>query len=122
MKAQTLRKLFAVAFVGLIIAFAVALYLQPKDACLREIYNLDHQLEGKVTRKFQDGNRSNIETIDVQNPDGILNFICSKEELAEFYEYAQEGDSLFKPKGSTDIRLFRNDFDTTIVVYYDCDK
>ncbi|MCB9227502.1 MAG: hypothetical protein H6578_10090 [Chitinophagales bacterium] len=121
MSSGKLEKVGGILFLSAIALFAIFLLLQPSDECLSKKYILNKDLQGVVVEKFYDNKHSNVEVIKVRNNNYNVNFNSYSERLPLF-NYTQIGDSIYKPKGVLEIKLFRGGFDTTFVFNYDCDK
>ncbi|MCB9225900.1 MAG: hypothetical protein H6578_01845 [Chitinophagales bacterium] len=117
-----LEKLGSILFLSAIVFFVIFLLLQPSDGCLKKKNLLNHDLNGVVVEKFYDIKFSNVETIRVFNFKKYNHRVVCGQELKPFFNYTQIGDSIYKPKGILEIKLFREDFDTTFIFNYDCDK
>lgn len=121
MSNEKLEKLGGILFLSAIALIAIFLLLQPSDECLSKKYILNKDLQGVVVEKFYDNKHSNVEVIKVRNNSYNINFNSYSERLPLF-NYIQIGDSIYKPKGVLEIKLYRGNFDTTFVFNYDCDK
>lgn len=122
MNNEQLEKLGGILFLSAIVIFGVFLLLQPSDECLSKKYILNKNLQGIIIEKFYDKKHSNIEVLKVWNKDKFNVNFNSYSERKVLFEYAQIGDSIYKPKDVLEIKLYRENFDTTFVFNYDCDK
>lgn len=122
MNNEKLEKLGGILFLSAIVIFATFLLFRPSNACLRKEKLLAINLRGIVVEKFYDKMHSNAETITLFNDNrSNINVVCHQE-LKSFYYYIQIGDSIYKPKDVLEIKVFRENFDTTFIFNYDCNE
>ena len=99
----------------------IIIYIEFKspDECGLEKQFEKRQIIGRVIDKYIDLHQHNYPVIKV-----ISKYSDSKEyfelEKSGFYKYVKIGDSIYKPKGTTKIKIIRNNFDTIFWIYYYC--
>ncbi|UII34118.1 hypothetical protein LVD17_09860 [Fulvivirga ulvae] len=88
--------------------------------CWREEQAREVLFNGIVVSKYKDKRNHAYETVEIENPDGLIKSTVFVGEFAGAYELVHEGDSLFKPVGELEMTIVRNGNSQVKVLEYGC--
>ncbi|MFK7970042.1 MAG: hypothetical protein AB8F95_06720 [Bacteroidia bacterium] len=97
----------------------VAVFEGDDFACKAEKRKLKTAMTGVVTAKFRDDKNHMYETIKLSHKPDRHTFISEK---SGFFLFVQKGDSIFKPKGTLEVQLFRDTMKKVFVLSYECEE
>jgi hypothetical protein len=103
----------------LFLVIVIVIAVKPSNECSNENKIKEKVLIGIIKHKYLDSNNHYTKTIIVSGTQKIYFY---NNEKSKFYNYAHIGDSLYKPKGSLEVHVFRNDKDTVFNISYGCNK
>lgn len=95
-------------------------YLFPGN-CSKEKRYLKMEIIGTVDKKFYDSRNHGNESIVFSDKKG-QNTVIFNNQSKRIYQFVNDGDSLFKPVGSLDIKIISNRLDTIFTIDFGCDK